>query len=137
MSRIRQRDTLPELVVRSFMHRVGLRFRTNAADLPGKPDIVIPSTRDVIFVHGCFWHRHESCPLATCPKSNSSFWTEKFGQNVERDKRAIEALKVLGWRSHVIWECEISSPGSLEALAFLLLAERDFDSARPSTRRES
>lgn len=125
MSRIRNRDTLPELFVRSFLHRVGLRFRTNVAGLPGRPDVAIASTRDAIFVHGCFWHRHDACPFAAHPKSNSQFWVDKFKTNVERDRRAVESLAELGWKSHVIWECEIATFGSLEALAFLLLSERD------------
>jgi len=87
MSRIRGKDTKPELVVRSLLHRMGFRFRLHRRDLPGSPDIVLPRHSTVVFVHGCFWHRHPRCKGATTPKSNADFWQDKFAANVERDKR--------------------------------------------------
>jgi DNA mismatch endonuclease (patch repair protein) len=125
MSRIRQRDTRPELLVRSYLHRIGLRFRIGDASLPGRPDIVLASLRTVVFVHGCYWHRHRGCSLATTPDSNRSFWLTKFQQNVERDTRNFQALRDLGWQPLIIWECEIPMFGELDSLALQLLARRD------------
>lgn len=107
MSRIRSRDTKPELIVRSLLHRMGYRFRLHRKDLPGKPDIVLPKYRTVVFVHGCFWHRHKGCKYAYTPKSRIDFWQEKFHENIERDKKRQIELKRLGWKIIVIWECEI------------------------------
>jgi len=109
MSRIRGRDTRPELTVRSLIHRLGFRFRLHRSDLPGKPDIVLPRHRAVVFVHGCFWHRHGRCRLAYTPKSNIRFWLGKFRSNIARDARNRRKLKNLGWRVFVIWECEIAN----------------------------
>ena len=106
MSRIKSRDTKPELIVRSLLHRLGYRFRLHRKDLPGSPDIVLPKYRTVIFVHGCYWHRHEGCRYAYNPKSRVDFWQEKFRKNVERDRKARQAVEKLGWQVHVIWECE-------------------------------
>src|SRR3954463_15983899 len=97
MSRIRSRDTKPEVLVRSLLHRLGLRFRLHRP-LPGRPDIVLPRHRTVVLVHGCFWHRHTSCRFAYTPKSNVQFWLAKFAGNVERDRKARRALHKLGWR---------------------------------------
>jgi DNA mismatch endonuclease (patch repair protein) len=105
MGRVRQKDTKPEMVVRSLTHQLGYRFRLHRRDLPGRPDLVFPKLRKVIFVHGCFWHRH-GCSKATTPKSNSDYWQPKFAENVERDKRAIAELLRLGWEPMVVWECE-------------------------------
>lgn len=107
MSRIKGKDTKPELAVRSALHCAGYRFRVNRKDLPGKPDIVLPKFRTVIFVHGCFWHRHKGCKMSYSPKSNVEFWQEKFSATVARDKKAISALEISGWRVIVAWECEI------------------------------
>lgn len=107
MSRFRGTDTRPEILVRRALHRNGLRFRLNRKDLAGKPDIVLPKLKTVIFVHGCFWHNHEGCPEARIPRSNSEFWQEKFRSNKERDKRVQRELTASGWRVVVIWECEI------------------------------
>lgn len=107
MSRIRGKDTKPELVVRSFLHRMGYRFRLHQRDLPGKPDIVLPKHNTLIFVHGCFWHRHKGCKYAYMPKSRVNFWKEKFAGTIERDRKHQKELKELGWEVHVIWECEI------------------------------
>lgn len=106
MSRIRDRNTKPELIVRAFLHKEGYRFRLHRKDLPGKPDIVLPKYRTVIFVHGCFWHRHENCHYAYTPKSRLEFWEEKFRTNIERDFKVITQLKNLGWNVVIIWECE-------------------------------
>ena len=107
MARIRQSGTAPELVVRKLAHRMGYRFRLGRRDLPGSPDLVFPARRAVLFVHGCFWHHHEGCRKATTPASNVEFWATKFEANKLRDLAAIEALAVAGWRSLVIWECEV------------------------------
>jgi DNA mismatch endonuclease (patch repair protein) len=107
MSRIRGKDTSPELILRSALHRAGLRFRLHRKDLPGKPDIVLVGPRIAVFVHGCFWHRHPDCRYATWPTTNTAFWQEKFARTVERDREAVEALERLGWHVIVAWECEI------------------------------
>lgn len=106
MSGIRGKDTMPERVVRSFLHRAGLRFRLHAS-LPGKPDLVFPKYNVVVLVHGCFWHRHEGCRHATTPASNPEFWAEKFATNVRRDERVKQELQRLGWRVLVIWSCQL------------------------------
>jgi len=106
MAGIQGRDTVPEMVVRRTAHRLGFRFRLYRKDLPGRPDLVFPRYRVVVLVHGCFWHRHEGCRYAYTPRSRVEFWTEKFRQNVARDRRTDDALRSLGWRVLVIWECE-------------------------------
>jgi len=107
MSRIRGKDTEPELIVRSFFHRAGLRFRLHAK-LPGKPDLILPKRNTAIFVHGCFWHRHNGCRFSTTPANNAAFWREKFAGNVRRDAAAQRQLEELRWRVEVIWECQLS-----------------------------
>lgn len=125
MSRIRSRDTRPEQRVRSFLHRLGFRFRLHRRDLPGTPDIVLPRYGVVIFVHGCFWHRHSRCRFAYFPKSNVRFWTEKFQNNVNRDRLACRRLRQLGWRVIVIWECQAGNdPKLARVLESRLLRER-------------
>lgn len=114
MARIRGRDTAPELAVRRVAHRMGLRFRLHRRDLPGRPDLVFPKHRLVVFVHGCFWHRHEGCWKSSTPKSRTSFWIEKFAANVDRDLRQQAALKALGWRVLVIWQCETKDEAAVE-----------------------
>ena len=109
MSRIRGRDTGPEVTVRSVLHRVGYRFRLQAAELPGRPDIVLPKYRTVVFVHGCFWHRHKDCRFAYRPKSRVEFWQKKFDENIGRDAQARRRLRKLGWRVVVVWECQTVS----------------------------
>ncbi|QDU17462.1 Very short patch repair protein [Gimesia maris] len=106
MSRIKNRDTKPELIVRSLLYRMGYRFRLHRKDLPGKPDIVLPKYKTVIFVHGCFWHRHKGCKYAYNPKSRVNFWKRKFADTIERDKRQQQSLRKSGWNIIVIWECE-------------------------------
>ncbi|WP_425082039.1 very short patch repair endonuclease [Ruegeria arenilitoris] len=107
MSRIRSRDTKPEIALRKALHRRGFRYRLNARKLPGSPDIVLPKWKAVLFVHGCYWHRHTECPKATTPSSNVEFWERKFQQNVERDARNVRDLIDAGWRVGVVWECAI------------------------------
>jgi len=106
MSRIRNKNTKPELRVRSTLHKAGYRFRLHRKDLAGTPDIVLPKYRIVIFVHGCFWHRHKNCKYAYTPKSRTAFWEEKFRENVIRDQMKILSLQQAGWRVLVVWECE-------------------------------
>jgi len=109
MSRIQGKDTKPEKTVRSILHHLGYRFRLHAK-LPGTPDIVLPKHRKVIFVHGCFWHRHKECKYAYNPKSRQEFWQEKFRGNVRRDKENKCQLEKLGWKVITIWECETKKP---------------------------
>ncbi len=109
MSRIKSKDTIPERIVRSFLHRNGFRFRLHVKDLSGKPDIVLPKYKTVIEVRGCYWHRHEGCKDATMPSTNTEFWQKKFAENVARDKRTEQELKKLGWNVIVVWECEIEN----------------------------
>jgi len=109
MSRIKAKDTKPELIVRSLIHKMGYRFRIHRKDLPGKPDIVLPKYKTVIFVHGCFWHRHQGCKRAATPKSRVKYWEDKFAGNLKRDKNHQKQLKEMGWKVHVIWECEVKN----------------------------
>lgn len=109
MSRIKAKDTKPELFVRSLLHRMGYRFRLHQKNLPGRPDIVLKKYRTVIFVHGCFWHRHTGCKFAYNPKSRQEFWQNKFSENKARDKKNCLELEKLGWKVQVIWECEIDN----------------------------
>jgi DNA mismatch endonuclease (patch repair protein) len=115
MGRIRGKDTKPELVVRSIAHRLGYRFRLHRRDLPGSPDLVFPGRRKVIFVHGCYWHRHPGCRFAYQPKSNVDFWRGKFEANQARDAVALTKLKHAGWDPLVIWECESADPYKVAA----------------------
>jgi len=105
MSGIKGKNTQPELQVRRYLHGRGLRFRLHVKDLPGKPDLVFPKFKAVVFVHGCFWHQHAGCKYATTPSSHQHFWTNKLSENVARDSYQIAALKGLGWRVFVVWEC--------------------------------
>jgi DNA mismatch endonuclease (patch repair protein) len=108
MSRIRYRDTTPERTVRSLLHGLGLRFSLHRRDLPGKPDVVLPARRTVVFVHGCFWQQHAGCKLAVIPGTRTEFWEEKLGRNVQRDAENERALQRLGWRVVTVWECELA-----------------------------
>ncbi len=105
MRAIRSEDMLPELTVRSLVHKLGYRFRLHCSELPGKPDLVFPSRRKVIFVHGCFWHSHK-CKIAHLPKSNLEYWRPKLQRNKNRDARNIKELEADGWKVLVIWECK-------------------------------
>lgn len=116
MSRIRSKDTTPELVVRRHVWREGFRYRLHAKELPGKPDLVFPSLRVAILVHGCYWHGHR-CQKGRVPKTNRPFWAEKFNANMARDRRNRARLKALGWTVLTVWECELSTiPKRQEAL---------------------
>ena len=117
MSGIKGKNTKPELLVRKYLHGQGLRFRLHAKELPGKPDLVFPKYKAVVFVHGCFWHHHPGCKFATKPKTRASYWNNKLSENVKRDGYQIAALEGLGWRVFVVWECELQEGNSrLESL---------------------
>jgi DNA mismatch endonuclease (patch repair protein) len=107
MAGIRGRDTRPEMAVRRMAHSLGYRYRLHRRDLPGTPDLVFPRLRKVLFVHGCFWHRHAGCRLSYDPKSNQEFWRRKFAANVARDQRARRDLQEGGWQVETLWECEV------------------------------
>lgn len=113
MSRIRSSNTAPEKRVRKLLHGLGYRFRLHRKDLPGTPDIVLAGYSAVVLVHGCFWHRHKSCRDASTPKTRRSFWREKFTKNVNRDRKKTIALKKLGWKVIVVWECELKDEETL------------------------
>lgn len=106
MSKVRGRNTKPEILVRSLLHSLGFRFRLHAKDLPGKPDIVFPSRKAAILVHGCFWHQHSGCRKASIPETRRDFWLAKLQRNVDRDAENVEALGAIGWRVLTVWECE-------------------------------
>lgn len=114
MSRIRSVDTKPELAVRRLLHARGLRFRLHRHDLPGRPDIVLPRHRLAIFVHGCFWHQHQGCRLASKPKTRGDYWGPKLAANVARDIRSAAALWALGWNVVTLWECDVRNEERLE-----------------------
>ncbi len=107
MSRVKGKDTKPEIIVRSIIHGFGFRFRNHKSNLPGNPDVILPKYHKAVFVHGCFWHGHKNCKRATRPSSNTAFWKTKLDGNINRDKRNIRLLKSQGWQVLVIWECEI------------------------------
>ncbi len=113
MAAVRPVDTKPEFIVRRLVHGMGYRYRLHRRDLPGTPDLVFPARRAVVFVHGCFWHRHEGCALARIPKSRVEFWTRKLEGNRERDARELKELRATGWRVLIIWECELKNPKTL------------------------
>lgn len=114
MSRIRGKDTKPELIVRSMVHRMGYRFRLHVNDLPGKPDLVLPRHEKVIFVHGCYWHMHRCRYGRVVPKTNTEFWQNKRQGNVERDRRNLRKIRQLGWKPLVLWECWTRDPERIE-----------------------
>lgn len=120
MSRVRSKNTKPEIKVRSILHRLGYRFRIRGTKLPGSPDIVLKKYQTVVFVHGCFWHQHKGCKKSRLPKSNQEFWSAKFNKNIERDRQNMIALNDLGWKVVVVWECELINA---EALAERLSQE--------------
>lgn len=126
MSRIRGRDTRPERVVRSLLHRLGFRFTVNGPrnrELPGKPDLVLPKHRCVVYVHGCFWHGHAGCKGFRMPSSNVEFWSAKIAGNKARDRRSLRALRRLGWKALVVWECETNTLARLGRLRARLQCE--------------
>lgn len=114
MSRVRGKNTRPELIVRKLVFAAGYRYRLHVRSLPGSPDLVFPGRKKVVFVHGCFWHRHENCKLARMPKSRVEFWGEKLNGNKLRDERARQALAELGWEVLTVWECELGDLAELE-----------------------
>jgi len=124
MAKVRNRNTEPEIRVRRAAHSIGLRFRLHRRDLPGSPDLVFPKHRVTIFVHGCFWHQHPGCKRASVPKSRTDFWIAKLEQNRARDKAAIAALKILGWRPIVIWECQTRRETELRRLLMKIFGLR-------------
>jgi len=119
MSRIRSSNTKPEVAVRSVLHRNGFRFTVNGPlnkKLPGKPDLVLPRYRTIIFVHGCFWHGHENCKISRIPKTRTEWWKSKIGKNQDRDKRVRKTLLEMDWNVLTIWECEIKEDPTLKEL---------------------
>lgn len=123
MSNIRGRDTKPELTLRRGLHARGFRYRLHAKNLPGKPDLVLSKYKVAIFVHGCFWHRHQDCKHASTPRTRPDFWQEKFRKNRERDSRNVRHLEELGWRVIVVWECELKgerTPARIDRVAALV-----------------
>ncbi len=116
MSQIKSKDTKPEMIVRSTLHKSGYRFRLHRKDLPGKPDIILPKYRTVIFIHGCFWHRHKGCKYCYKPKSNIEKWQKKFEGNIARDEKVQSELREMEWKVIVIWECEVKSGKYIENL---------------------
>jgi len=129
MSRIRSTDTKPELRVRRLVHGLGYRYRLHAKDLPGRPDLVFRARRKVIFVHGCFWHRHEGCPRNRIPKSpeRRAFWRDKLDANALRDRKNEAALRDMGWRVLVVWECETKDLDRLADGIRVFLGQRRVD----------
>lgn len=109
MSRIKGKNTKPEMILRSQLFKRGFRFRVNKKDLPGKPDIVLPKFRTAIFVHGCFWHYHKDCREGRIPSTNTKFWKQKLERNIAKDEKNVEALKIKEWNVVVVWECEIEN----------------------------
>lgn len=120
MSRVRSKDTKPEVFIRSMLHALGFRFRKNVKKLPGNPDVVLAKYKTVIFVHGCFWHQHPGCMKSHIPKSNIEFWTQKLGKNVVRDAQHETDLREKGWNIITIWECELKDNQVLDKLQPLL-----------------
>jgi DNA mismatch endonuclease, patch repair protein len=145
MAGIQGKDTQPELGLRRALHRLGLRYRLHVKGLPGRPDILLPRHHAAIEVHGCFWHRHERCSFCTTPASNIKFWKLKFGETVKRDKRNLAALRKLGWKVAIVWECAIKAEGAevvAGRLAAWLQSGRPFKEissrgAKPDSRRLS
>lgn len=124
MSRIRSKNTKPEELVRKYLFSQGFRYRKNDNRLPGKPDIVLPKYKTVIFVNGCFWHKHEGCKYFVWPKSNAKFWEKKIESNVTRDKKTHQQLKDLGWKVLIVWECELKKNRQEETLVNIINALR-------------
>lgn len=120
MSRVRSKDTRPEMIVRRMLHKAGYRYRLHAAGLPGKPDLVFVGRKKVIFIHGCFWHMHESCAMARIPKSRVEFWTAKLLANRNRDTRNVAELRQAGWEVLTIWECELGRSDLLTRMRLFL-----------------
>jgi DNA mismatch endonuclease, patch repair protein len=122
MSLIGRKDTFPEMSVRRYLHRAGLRFRLHVRHLAGTPDIVLPSYGAVVFVHGCFWHRHRNCAYTTTPSTRPGFWANKFASNILRDKKTSSALVQQGWRVFTVWECEARDELALDQLFWSIVS---------------
>ena len=120
MSKIRSKDTKPEMLVRKFMHANGFRYRLHSKNLPGKPDIVLPKYKAVIFVHGCFWHGHKECKYFVTPKTNTEFWLNKINGNISHGSLALRALKKEGWKVIVVWECDLKKDKIQKTLTSLV-----------------
>lgn len=125
MRAIRSTGMRPEMAVRKLVHALGYRFRLHKKDLPGKPDLVFPSRQKIIFVHGCFWHSHARCKTAHVPKTNLDYWISKLDRNRTRDRKNVEALKRLGWKVLVLWECETNDEDHLRARVSSFLGSRE------------
>nr|WP_280938712.1 very short patch repair endonuclease [Mesorhizobium sp. LSJC264A00] len=130
MRAVKHRDTKPEMAVRRALHRLGLRFRLQRRDLPGRPDIVLPGRRLAIFVHGCFWHRHPDCRRATTPKTRIDFWSAKLEANAARDERVERELVAAGWKVLIVWECQTKKPEDLTGALLAGLAALGISSPR-------
>ncbi len=133
MAGIRGKNTKPEILVRSYLHRSGLRFRVHAKELPGKPDVILPKYKTAVFVHGCFWHSHPRCKFAVLPASNVEFWVQKLDENRARDRRNKMNLKALGWRVLTIWECQLDER-HLSGLFEKIKSKNKEINAEPTTR---
>ncbi len=120
MSRIKGKDTKPEEIVRKYLFSQGFRYRKNDKRLPGKPDIVLPKYKTVIFVNGCFWHKHEGCKSFVWPKNNAEFWKEKIESNIVRDKKQYDELQNAGWHVIIVWECELKKKQRMDTLEHLV-----------------
>ncbi|NLF84439.1 MAG: DNA mismatch endonuclease Vsr [Candidatus Gastranaerophilales bacterium] len=114
MSAIKAKNTKPEIAVRKILFSMGYRYRLQSKDLPGKPDIVLPKYKTVIFVHGCFWHQHQDCKYAVMPESNRDFWKNKLKGNIKRDKENLKKLQELGWKVITVWECQLKNIDKLK-----------------------
>lgn len=125
MAKVKGKNTAPELKVRRMAHAMGLRFQLHRKDLPGKPDLVFPRHKLVVFVHGCFWHRHDGCRRAATPSTRREFWEAKFAANRERDARQMQALESTGWRVLVLWECGLKDEEALRALLSAAIGRPD------------
>lgn len=136
MRAVRSTDTKPEKLLRSLLHRAGFRFRKNVRGLPGTPDIVFPSRRKVVFMHGCFWHQHPGCSKATIPAVRRSYWIPKLTATAARDARQLAALQSLGWEAEVVWECQLNeAPEAVAAAVFAFLDTTGLDEDRQLEQR--
>ena len=122
MSRIRSKNTKPEMLVRKFLHANGFRYRLHVNNLPGRPDIVLPKYKTAILVNGCFWHMHKECKFSLIPSSNKNYWQQKLLRNVEKDEKAIQQLKGLKWQTFVLWECQLKN-SQVETTLFNLIKQ--------------
>lgn len=123
MSKISGKETKPEILVRKYLFSKGFRYRKNVKDLPGKPDIVLPKYKTIIFIHGCFWHGHEGCKKSNLPTTNTEFWSEKIGKNIERDRFNINNLNNKGWKVIIVWQCELKNADVMDKRLMKLTTE--------------